>query len=318
MLAALYALGWWWPSVWLAPLLWLAQGTMFWALFVIGHDCGHGTFSSSATLNTFVGHLTHTPLLVPYHAWRVSHRTHHRHVGLLERDEGWVPLTAPAVDRLPWLARQLRLRWVLPAFPFYLLRNGPGRVGSHFNPRAALFPARERRRTAFSIALCMVVLAVWMVVTWVAGPGAVVRWFLGPWCVFVVWIDLVTFLHHTEATIPWYRAPAWTPLAGALATIDRHYGVFERLHHDAGCHVVHHLFPNVPHYHLRAVARVVQPVLGELYRVAREPVLSAFLRAVRAAYVVPAVGEVVHYERYVGGTVPRPVGRGAGVRPATR
>lgn len=41
------------PLVW--PLYWLAQGTMFWALFVLGHDCGHGSFSSSRTLNDIVG-----------------------------------------------------------------------------------------------------------------------------------------------------------------------------------------------------------------------------------------------------------------------
>lgn len=32
--AGAYALNQWWA--W--PLYWLAQGTMFWALFVVGHD----------------------------------------------------------------------------------------------------------------------------------------------------------------------------------------------------------------------------------------------------------------------------------------
>ncbi|XP_039010796.1 omega-3 fatty acid desaturase, chloroplastic-like [Hibiscus syriacus] len=39
------------------PLYWIAQGTMFWALFVIGHDCGHGSFSNSTALNSVAGHL---------------------------------------------------------------------------------------------------------------------------------------------------------------------------------------------------------------------------------------------------------------------
>ncbi|KAI3994275.1 hypothetical protein MKX01_012532, partial [Papaver californicum] len=45
---------------------WAAQGTMFWAIFVLGHDCGHGSFSNSQKLNSIVGHLLHSFILVPY------------------------------------------------------------------------------------------------------------------------------------------------------------------------------------------------------------------------------------------------------------
>nr|GEW04705.1 omega-3 fatty acid desaturase, chloroplastic [Tanacetum cinerariifolium] len=54
------------------PLYWFAQGTMFWALFVLGHDCGHGSFSNNAKLNSVVGHILHSSILVPYHGWYVS------------------------------------------------------------------------------------------------------------------------------------------------------------------------------------------------------------------------------------------------------
>ena len=60
---AAYAINQWWA--W--PLYWFAQGTMFWALFVVGHDCGHQSFSNNRALNDFVGHLTHSSILVPYH-----------------------------------------------------------------------------------------------------------------------------------------------------------------------------------------------------------------------------------------------------------
>ena len=41
----------WWPAYW------LAQGTMFWALFVVGHDCGHGSFSNNKSLNNVIGEI---------------------------------------------------------------------------------------------------------------------------------------------------------------------------------------------------------------------------------------------------------------------
>ena len=65
--AAALAVNSWWS--W--PLYWIAQGTMFWALFVVGHDCGHQSFSNNKALNDLVGNITHSSILVPYHGWRV-------------------------------------------------------------------------------------------------------------------------------------------------------------------------------------------------------------------------------------------------------
>lgn len=64
--AAAYLNNW---VVW--PLYWFAQSTMFWALFVLGHDCGHGSFSNNHKLNSVAGHILHSSILVPYHGWFV-------------------------------------------------------------------------------------------------------------------------------------------------------------------------------------------------------------------------------------------------------
>lgn len=87
------------------PLYWFAQGTMFWALFVLGHDCGHGSFSSSKTVNNLVGHLVHSFILVPYHGWRISHRTHHANHGHVEHDESWYPMTESIYNTIDFLTR---------------------------------------------------------------------------------------------------------------------------------------------------------------------------------------------------------------------
>ena len=63
---------------WLLPLYAPLTGTVMWMNFVVGHDCGHGSFSDNKWINAVVGHLTHTPLLVPFWPWAYSHKQHHR------------------------------------------------------------------------------------------------------------------------------------------------------------------------------------------------------------------------------------------------
>ena len=40
-----------------------------------------------------MGNITHASILVPYHGWRISHRTHHANHGHVENDESWYPVT---------------------------------------------------------------------------------------------------------------------------------------------------------------------------------------------------------------------------------
>nr|XP_023921858.1 omega-3 fatty acid desaturase, chloroplastic-like [Quercus suber] len=84
--AAAYFNSW---SFW--PLYWAAQGTMFWNIFVLGHDCGHGIFPNNLILNSLVWHIFHSSVLVACHGWRISHRTHHLNYGSVENDKSWFP-----------------------------------------------------------------------------------------------------------------------------------------------------------------------------------------------------------------------------------
>jgi acyl-lipid omega-3 desaturase len=47
-----------------------------------------------------VGNITHSSILVPYHGWRISHRTHHANHGHVENDESWYPTTKSTYDNM--------------------------------------------------------------------------------------------------------------------------------------------------------------------------------------------------------------------------
>ncbi len=48
-------------------------------LFVVGHDCGHRSFSKNKLVEDIVGTLMFMPLIYPFEPWRIKHNHHHAH-----------------------------------------------------------------------------------------------------------------------------------------------------------------------------------------------------------------------------------------------
>ena len=54
-------------------------------IFIIFHDCGHGSFFKSKRLSRIVGILTGIMTFTPYHKWTHEHKEHHATVGNLDK-----------------------------------------------------------------------------------------------------------------------------------------------------------------------------------------------------------------------------------------
>ncbi|XP_074287204.1 omega-3 fatty acid desaturase, chloroplastic-like [Silene latifolia] len=288
------------------PLYWFAQGTMFWALFVLGHDCGHGSFSSNPNLNSVAGHILHSSILVPYHGWRISHRTHHQNHGHVENDESWHPLPERIFKSLDTMTKKLRFTVPFPllAYPIYLFTRSPGKTGSHFHPDSGLFNSNERKDIITSTACWSAMVALLAGLSFVMGPIQLLKLYGIPYVLFVMWLDLVTYLHHHghEDKLPWYRGEEWSYLRGGLTTLDRDYGWINNIHHDIGTHVVHHLFPQIPHYHLVEATEAAKPVLGKYYREPKKSaplplhLLGVFLQSLKKDHYVNDTDDIVYYQ----------------------
>ncbi len=296
IVVGLYGLAATLDSWWFFPIFWFLQGTMFWALFVIGHDCGHGSFSKHRWLNDLVGHLTHSFILVPYHGWRISHRTHHANTGNIDTDESWYPVSEAQYRAMGWPEKMVRFTLLLFAYPIYLFKRSPGRQGSHFLPSSPLFKPSEKQDVITSTIWWSAMVALLTVATVKFGFLFLLKYYLVPYVIFVVWLDLVTYLHHTEQDIPWYRSEDWYFLKGALSTIDRDYGWFNPIHHHIGTHVAHHIFLSIPHYHLLEATEAIKPVLGEFYRKSNTSIWQDFWQSYKTCHFVANDGAKVYYQ----------------------
>merc|ERR1712071_483535 len=168
-LLSLEALGWF--LGWNMYAFWM--GTVLTGHWVLAHECGHGAFSSSQTLNDIVGFVIHQALLVPYFAWQYTHAKHHRRTNHLLDGESHVPSTGtenglgPNMERLSFYAVlheaigdgafagfQVFTHLVV-GWPLYLMGLastgrldakgeplGEGDVIDHYRPNSKMFPSK--------------------------------------------------------------------------------------------------------------------------------------------------------------------------------
>jgi omega-3 fatty acid desaturase (delta-15 desaturase) len=252
--------------------------------------------------------------MVPYHGWRISHRTHHANHGHVENDESWHPVTESHFRGLDVLARLGRLLFPAPlfAYPFYLWKGSRGKNGSHYDPQGDLFAPNEAPLVKTSNAFQLAWIAGLAGLTVVMGPAAMMATYVLPYWMFVVWLDVVTYLHHHGPSdpaeeVPWYRGEEWNYMRGGLSTLDRDYGIFNKIHHDIGTHVVHHLFPQIPHYNLCAATDKAKVVMGEYYREpepSKGPIpfhlVRDLVRSFSRDHYVADEGNIVFYQKEQG------------------
>jgi len=290
---------------------WAVQGCTMTGLWVIGHECGHGGFSDSETVNDVVGLIVHSYLLVPYFSWKTSHRRHHSNTNNLGRDEVFVPYVEsstspsyginhdehddhhnPITAIFSSLVRSFHIVVMLTiGWPLYLFLNATSHdygkrsiPPNHFLPSSPIFATDRQRREVLitDMALLVVLFGFYKTTVYLGGFWSFFYVYGVPYMITNLFLVLITYLQHSDLAVPHYTATEWDWLRGALATIDRNYGFFNVLnhvfHHITDTHVVHHLFSDMPFYHAQEATEAVKPLLGKYYRFDDTPITTALWR----------------------------------------
>jgi len=250
----------------LTLLLALPAAGLLLRLFVLQHDCGHGSFFRTRAVNDWVGRVIGTLTLTPYDAWRRSHNAHHASSGNLD-ERGFGDIDTLTVREYLALPRWRRLRYRAYRHPLVMFGFGP----------AYLFLVRHRLPVGYmrkgwepwisTMATNAATAALIVAMMWLVGAGpfllvqlpiVLLAASMGVWLFYVQ--------HQFEDTV-WAEDPAWNLHEAALHG-SSHYDlppVLRWFTANIGVHHVHHLCSRIPFYRLPEVLRD-HPELNETSR----------------------------------------------------
>ncbi|KAF2857142.1 oleate delta-12 desaturase [Piedraia hortae CBS 480.64] len=291
------------------------QGLFGTGLWVLAHECGHQAFSPSKTLNDTVGWFCHSALLVPYFSWKFSHRAHHKATGNMERDMVFVPRTREEqASRMGWLMHEMHelleetpiwtalhlISQQLVGWPYYLVANvtghdnherqhegkGKGKHNgdfsvNHFFTSSPLYDRKEEHLILLSDLGLVIVGTILYLIGQKYGLANLAVWYIAPYLWVNHWLVAITYLQHTDPTLPHYTGDAWSYTRGAAATIDREFGFIGRhlFHGIIETHVLHHYVCTIPFYHADEATEAIKPIMGQHYRSNTKGGPLGFMRA---------------------------------------
>ena len=251
---------------WLGLLLAIPAAGFLVRLFMIQHDCGHGSFFRRRRANDWLGRVLGVLTLTPYEYWRRTHAIHHATSGHLDR-RGTGDIDTLTVREYQSLSAWRRLRYRLLRNPIVVLGLGPLYLFV-LKQRLPVNLMRAGRGPWLSVmATNLVLVTVVGLLVMVLGVGDFLL-VQGPITLLAssagVWLFYVQ--HQFEHTY-WASSPDWNLHTAALEG-SSHYDlppVLRWFTANIGIHHVHHLCSRIPFYRLGEALRA-HPELRDVGR----------------------------------------------------
>ena len=241
---------------WIGLLLAVPAAGLVVRLFMIQHDCGHGSFFHRRSVNDWVGRVISVLTLTPYDFWRHTHAVHHATSGNLDH-RGIGDIDTLTVSEYVALPRWRQLLYRMYRHPIVMFVVGPAYVFIlHYRiPVASMRRGWQPWLSTMATNVAITILVALMM--WLVGvasflivqlPITLLAASLGVWLFYVQ--------HQFEDTF-WEHDEDWVLREAALRG-SSHYdlpGVLRWFTANIGVHHVHHLSSRIPYYRLPEVLR---------------------------------------------------------------
>jgi omega-6 fatty acid desaturase (delta-12 desaturase) len=235
---------------WVTLALAVVAAAFFSRLFILFHDCTHGSFLPSPRWNRNVGYLCGILTFTAFHDWRRSHAGHHITVGDLDR-RGMGDITTMTVVEYQSAPPMKRLAYRLYRHPLVLLGIGP----LYYFLLRNRYPSPGAKKTDFisviatDLALVAIVVSASITIglqtyLLVQLPVLILAATLGVW---------LFYNQHQFEGVYWARHEEWDPWRAAMegASYYQLPKLLQWVTGNIGIHHVHHVRPGIPNYNLQ-------------------------------------------------------------------
>ena len=218
-------------------------------IFIIFHDCGHGSFFKSKLLSRIVGIITGLITFTPYDKWTHEHKEHHATVGNLDK-RGVGDVKTLTIEEFLNLSPWKKFVYRFYRHPLFLLGIAPFLVFVFQNrlPKKNMSRKEHLYLHLSNLALiALIILAMWGL-GWktyllIQLPVLYIASVHGVWLFYV---------QHQYENVVWKRAQEWNYKEIALSgsSYFKLPKVLQWFTGNIGFHHIHHLSPKIPNYKL--------------------------------------------------------------------
>lgn len=236
-------------SYWLVVGLAVIAACFLVRIFIIFHDCCHGSFFKSKRANNFWGYITGVLTFTPYHQWRHDHAVHHATSGDLDR-RGVGDVWTLTVKEYRQLSPLRKLTYKIYRSPMIMLSVGSLYLFFIRNRLPTRGAGKRERHSVYWTNLTilgivgMMSLAIGFVnYVLVQLPILIIGTSAGIWLFYV---------QHQFEGVYWERHEKWDYVTAALrgSSFYKLPRVLQWFTGNIGFHHVHHLGPRIPNYYL--------------------------------------------------------------------
>lgn len=238
-------------NFWIWLIAQIALSLVLWSWFSVFHSCGHQSYFKNNTLNAIAGLIASVFVICPFYAWKYNHAAHHKWTGWGDKDPSineftLKPLPDPVLKFVD-LCRKV-------FFPIFSISHSSSLFAKSFKMNETI----NTRKKLWQCALSSLFIGVVYVVLFLVFGTLLIKLMFLAVSLLLITSDLAFISQHAVFEFENSEGKSVLPLS---TTKQDAYTRSFRVHPwidrwvflNFNLHGAHHLYPNIPHYHLHKI-----------------------------------------------------------------